>query len=131
LTPMNTKIYKSRAVLPGDVAVYIIVAAVAVLSSIALGTNDGRPEYVEINSGGQIERYPLYEERKLTLSNEGYLLTLVIESGRVWIEDADCPDRLCVKTGKISKPGESIICVPARISVRLTGGKDDSDAVAW
>lgn len=128
---MNIKTLTNRAVLPGDVLVYIIITAAAVISTFALGANGGRPQYVEVFSGGEISRYPLDADQSITLSGEGYTLRLVIEDGSVWIEDADCPDKLCVKTGRVTKSGESIICVPARISVKLTGGKDNEDAVAW
>lgn len=28
------------------------------------------------------------------------------------IEEADCPDKLCVKQGTVSKSGESLVCLP-------------------
>ena len=42
-------------------------------------------------------------------------------------EDANCPDRLCVSWGKINKPGETILCLPHRIIIRIIGegGVDD------
>ena len=38
------------------------------------------------------------------------------------MKDADCPDRLCVKQGSISKNGESIVCLPHKVIVTVTGG---------
>lgn len=35
--------------------------------------------------------------------------------------EANCPDLVCVKTGKLTRAGESAVCLPARISLRLTG----------
>lgn len=37
----------------------------------------------------------------------------------VW---ADCPTQDCVHTGRISRHGQAIICLPARIVIRLEGG---------
>jgi hypothetical protein len=46
--------------------------------------------------------------------------TLVIEGGRARIEAADCPDKLCVKQRAISKAGESIICLPHKLVIRIS-----------
>jgi hypothetical protein len=43
-------------------------------------------------------------------------------SGQVRIEESSCPDKVCVKTGWISRPGQAIVCLPHRIVVRIEGG---------
>lgn len=127
---MTDKTASRRAILPGDILIYIIVTAAAILTSVAIGVSAGAPEYVEVTAKGVTTRYPLDIDREITLTGEGYTLLLIIEDKSAYIEEADCPDRLCVQTGKITKSGRSIVCVPARISVRLAGGKDSDDAVA-
>jgi hypothetical protein len=49
-----------------------------------------------------------------------------VENKRVWIEDAPCPNRLCMRQGKISRPGESIICIPNRIVITIEGNPLDA-----
>lgn len=44
---------------------------------------------------------------------------LVIQNGSAWIEEASCPDGLCRKMGKISRSGQSIICLPNRVVVAI------------
>ena len=39
------------------------------------------------------------------------------------MKDADCPDKLCEKTGKISKNGETIVRLPHRVVVEIQGGE--------
>ena len=39
-----------------------------------------------------------------------------------------CPDKVCVKSGLLTRAGESAICLPNRVSLRLTGG-GGADAV--
>ena len=46
---------------------------------------------------------------------------LIIRDGEARIEEVDCPDKLCVHQGRISHTNESIVCLPHRISVRITG----------
>ena len=55
--------------------------------------------------------------------------TVVIENGTVYMKDADCPDKLCEKTGKISKNGETIVCLPHRVVVEIQGGEGNVDSL--
>lgn len=45
--------------------------------------------------------------------------TLRIANEQVWLTEADCPDKVCVQTGKISYVGQSIICLPHRVVVEI------------
>ena len=55
---------------------------------------------------------------------------VVIAGGEVWMEAADCPDKLCVAQGKISRSGQTIICLPNKVMVTIKGGKSEYDGVA-
>ena len=46
---------------------------------------------------------------------------LVIEGGQAYLSDASCPDLLCVHMGKISRAGQSIICLPNKVTVEIRG----------
>ncbi len=71
------------------------------------------------------------EEALYSLSSDGeYPLcdgknTLVIEDGRAYIKSADCPDKLCVKYGKISKCGERIVCLPNKLMAEIVGEDEE------
>ncbi len=47
--------------------------------------------------------------------------TIVVDNGQVYMTDADCPDKLCERTGRISRTGESIVCLPHRVVVEIQG----------
>lgn len=42
---------------------------------------------------------------------------------------SDCPTQDCVRTGTITRSGQSVVCLPARFILRLEGGTPDPDAV--
>ncbi|HBE09567.1 MAG: NusG domain II-containing protein [Eubacterium sp.] len=44
---------------------------------------------------------------------------LVIKDNKAYISEADCPDRLCVKQGRIGKEQETVICLPHRVVVEI------------
>lgn len=54
--------------------------------------------------------------------------TIVVENGFIYIKDVDCEDKICEKTGKISKKGESIVCLPNKIVIKIIG-KSDVEAI--
>lgn len=55
-----------------------------------------------------------------------------IRDGGVRMCSADCPDQTCVRTGRITRSGQSIVCLPRRIVVTVTGGKsNDYDAQTY
>ncbi len=55
-------------------------------------------------------------------------MQIVVNGGKVWVEHADCPDKICEKTGKIYKKGQAIVCLPNKIAIRITG-KGEVEAI--
>ena len=45
--------------------------------------------------------------------------------------DADCSDKLCLEQGYISKPGESIVCLPHRVMIQVIGENDDDIILSY
>ena len=67
--------------------------------------------------------YPLSEDRELTLTGEkGTYNRVVIRDGEAYMEQASCPDKLCVKMSHIRYAGESITCLPNRTVLIIEGG---------
>ncbi|KSV57845.1 NusG domain II-containing protein [Acetivibrio ethanolgignens] len=55
---------------------------------------------------------------------------LIIENGTVRMDEASCPDQVCVHQRPISYNGESIICLPNKVVIKVKSSKtDDVDAV--
>ncbi len=54
-------------------------------------------------------------------------LRLSVPGEGVAVTHADCPDGVCVRTGRIAKQGESIVCVP--LGVCITVGTPEYDGV--
>jgi hypothetical protein len=47
--------------------------------------------------------------------------TVEVAGKRIRMKEASCPEHLCVRQGWIEKPGESIICIPGEIVIRIEG----------
>ena len=80
---------------------------------------------VKISSPGFSGEYLLSENTEINLS----FAKITVKDGFVFVSESNCPDKLCERFGKISKSGESIICVPNKLTVKITGsGEVDSVA---
>lgn len=62
----------------------------------------------------------LTEPQTLILEGE-VTVTVQFEPGQVSITNADCPDQVCVRTGVLTRSGQSAVCLPARVAVRIEG----------
>lgn len=52
---------------------------------------------------------------------------LVIKDGQAQMIKADCPDLICVKHKPVSHVGESIVCLPHKVLVEVTGEEEKGD----
>ena len=53
-----------------------------------------------------------------------------VEEGRIAVIDADCPDKICVNQGYIKNGAVPIVCLPHKLSITITGGEKEIDAVS-
>ena len=74
--------------------------------------------------GKVVATYPLSVNATYEL-NSG-TNAIVIENGAVYMTYSDCPDHKCEKMGKKKYIGQSISCLPNRLSVKITGASDDA-----
>ncbi len=102
----------------------LIVAAMVYLIFASFLWNE-QPELVEIFVDG--ERYASYNFAEIsgTKSVEidtgyGYNVLEITNKGARMIESS-CPDKTDVQCGEISKPGQMIVCIPNRVSVKILG----------
>ncbi len=103
--------------------------AALVFCGLWLALRQGGGAVIVEQDGRETARYPLSEDRTVKIEGAGGYNILVIEGGEVWLSEADCPNLLCVKTGKIRYGGQSIVCLPHRLAVRIVGGASALDAV--
>ncbi|MBE6596235.1 MAG: NusG domain II-containing protein [Ruminococcaceae bacterium] len=73
---------------------------------------------VEVN-GEAVAEYRLSEDGEYSLNGGTNLLK--IENGEAYLTYADCPDKTCVKTGRIRYVGQSIVCLPNKVTVVVRG----------
>ena len=99
----------------GDFIIIAIVVIAFVLSAFAFISFDDASRVV-IKQNNKI----VYDQNidQNAAFNTGTNL-VIIENGAVYIKEADCKNGDCVNMGKITKKGESIICLPNKVIVEI------------
>ena len=77
---------------------------------------------VVTEDGAETARYPLDVDRTVTIGGEAYNI-LQISGGEASVTEANCGDHTCVRTGAVSREGETIVCLPHRLVIRIEGGE--------
>lgn len=66
-----------------------------------------------------VYRTDLKENKRFTIKQIGNQVVFEIRNGKIRIAQNDCPKKICVHMGWISKPYESIICLPKKIVIKI------------
>ena len=148
MNPRNTLQSRSRAGIDrqpwyrqlrwGDFLMYILIATVAVVlflaapkgisgqAQVAVLTEDGKVVFqkpvAELQAAGSFE-----------IEAQGFHYVIAYENGKIRFSEADCPDKVCVRSGWVTRTGQVAACVPGHLILKITGpstnGPDDIDIV--
>ena len=112
-----------------DIYIILILLIIAVFTyfivSKGLVKESGQTCVISVD-GETYGEYPLDEDLEIEVLSDDNTVTntVVIKDSYVFMTDADCPDKLCVKQGKISKSGQMIVCLPNKVVVEIYGEED-------
>lgn len=110
----------------GDLLAILLVLAMAagIFAAFASASAPDENRTVQIYQDGRLVReLPLDEDASMTVDGQ-YRCLISIENGHVSVSDSDCPGRDCVHSGRIHQPGRSIVCLPNRVEIRISGASD-------
>lgn len=111
-----------------DVFIIVFIIA-AVFVFYALLPEDGGERAVVSRDGEVIAEIPLDGSGEYVFPQVPDMV-FAAGNGAVSVTESNCGDKVCMRTGKISKRGEAIICVPNKIIVEIKGSSKESDVDA-
>lgn len=79
-------------------------------------------------NGELLKNVSLSEECEFTIDCGSGHNTVTVRGGTISVTEADCPDKVCVRTGAISGGTVPIVCLPHRLEIRVVNGADSVDA---
>lgn len=105
----------------------LLLLALLCYLMFAGGKSQGDVAVVCVN-GEETGRYPLYQNGRYELNGGSNIL--IIENGSAYLEDADCPDKLCVRQGKVKLDGQCITCLPNKLTVTIYAGNSEVELIS-
>ena len=107
----------------------IVIASLLLVSSLFFlitALNRAEGAYAEITVDGEVVgAYPL--EINATYKLNGGTNELTIENGMAYMTYSTCPDHTCEDARrKAHYVGQTIVCLPNKISVKIVGVSDDT-----
>lgn len=108
----------------------ILIVTIFLLAVIAFGvkamfSENGAEVTINID-GKEYGTYSLKEDKTIDIDGHN---TIVIKDEKVYMQDADCPDKLCIKQGEVSSNGEKIVCLPNKTVVEIKSDKQSENDV--
>ncbi|MBR2868291.1 MAG: NusG domain II-containing protein [Clostridia bacterium] len=107
----------------GDIAVILVIlVAVALFLGIQSKQTDKLEAVITVN-GETVETIDLslVKEKQIFEFDTTPKVIIAAENGEIYFEYADCDDKLCINCGKLSRKGDTAVCLPARTVVTVSG----------
>lgn len=116
----------------------IILIAVVLLGAVGFqlytkNTTTGATAVIYIDGEvyKSIELEKVEESYELALPCSPFA-TLCVEKGGISFKNAECPDKLCVGTGKLTDRGDTAACLPAGVVITIENGEEtEIDALVY
>ena len=112
---MNRRFGKNDVIFISFLAVFCIAVCVWVYKG---GAVEGSNIKITVD-GKEYGIYSLLEEQTITIHEGENLNIIEIKGGKAYMQDASCPDQLCVDQNEISFDKESIICLPNKVVITV------------
>ena len=92
-------------------------------------SSKGNQDYVEITYQNQVIYREVFTDDlkyETTIEEDGHVNHIIIENGTVRMEEANCPDQVCVGQGRINRDSflKVIVCAPNGVTARIITASD-------
>lgn len=105
-----------------------VIAAALAAYFLMQGQQSADGSAIVTVNGENAQRIPLDRDGVYPL--DGFDMELKVSDGKICVSHSDCPDKVCEKTGYIGSDGQTIVCLPNRVSVRISSNTDsDIDVI--
>ncbi len=118
---------KTKLIRKGDIAVILAIFLVAAVLWFFQTRQTDKLEAVITVNGETVETIDLASVKEKTTFelNTEPKVVIAAENGAIYFEQADCDDKLCVNCGKLSRKGDTAVCLPAKTVVTVSGSDID------
>lgn len=98
-----------------EIIIILSVALVCIIALLLFLPKKSGQTVIITQDNSVLYRLPLGTDKTVQLDN----CTVKIENGFAFMESSNCGNQICVNTGKISKTGEQVICLPNKVIIEV------------
>ncbi|MEM1485777.1 NusG domain II-containing protein [Oscillospiraceae bacterium PP1C4] len=104
------------------IVISAIVAVSIVLWLIFHFVFEGQPARAEIYYGSELVETVNLDtgiEKTFSIPQNEHVVFHLYKDGSIRFETSDCPDKVCIRAGKLVHAGDSAACLPNRIVLKI------------
>jgi hypothetical protein len=114
----------------GDIFFWILVLAGAYFLQSAMVNSTGANSIAIIEINGEIKyRIDLKESKDYILEDFDNPVKVTVRDHRIAVTENDCSQKVCIRMGYISRPGQMIACVPKKILIYIPAHHEAQDSI--
>lgn len=117
-----------------DIILLIFLIILGLVSSAYLFMSKSTGNTVIIEARGEVYgKYSLFEDKEIDVISTDSVYSDVhvcIKNGEAKVTKSGCKNQVCVRHSAIKNIGESIICLPNKVIVKIEGNGGGYDAIS-
>lgn len=115
-----------------DYFVLLIFLAAIGFAAMKVFTRKSDSRILMVQTQGEKYAYSMEKNARLEFSGPCGKSMIIIENKEAWFEHSDCENKVCVESGKISRPNQWAACLPNGIIIYIEGKeeKESLDAIS-
>lgn len=117
------------------IVLVILAGALAAFSLLhlpaadATATTVGGPFAVVQNTEGFYQAVPLSQDESFVVASSSGTNHVTVSEGSVVVDEADCPNQVCVQAGAVNRIGDTIVCLPHKLVVQVVADPSEASPV--
>lgn len=112
-----------------DIWILLALCIPALLIWILTSFSTKSGQYATVYYNGQaVLQVSLAENRSFSIE-ELPEVVFEVRDGAIAFRESNCPDHTCIRTGFISHPGQTAVCLPNHLELRIESADDSPDII--
>lgn len=117
-----------------DIIIIVMLLILSFVPTVIIGVMNNKDYtgiYAEVSVAGKVINKIYFtesnEEKSIPVKTEYGNNVIHVSNEGVYMEEADCPDEVCLGDGMISEVGESLVCLPHKLIIEIKGEYVETD----
>ncbi len=115
----------------GDILLFaVIIISALILFLLPFSADKASSAQIVLTNTDEVRTVSLDDDADYEIYSAGVSLTVSVRDGEIFVSKSDCKDKICRNTHPISRSGQTIVCVPAGVLIRVLGEGGAVDGVS-